>query len=271
MSALAAVFFIWVSYTNLTLGLTRYNLKFKSLPQAFEGFKIAQISDYHNTSNENLTASILNYIEEEQPDLIVITGDLIDSRTPEVGIILNLIESLVHQAPVYFVTGNHEAGVSDEVMEELRLALRDYGVISLRNQAVNIQRGTDQILLVGLDDPQIKNKQAVESGYFSGELNRLASEKIFSILLSHRPEHYEDYLTSAVNLVLTGHVHGGQFRLPFLGGVFAPNQGFFPEYDSGVYGEEDFSMVVSRGIGNSVIPVRFNNQPELVIVELHTQ
>ena len=99
------------------------------------------------------------------------------------------------------------------------------------------------------------------------EISEISSHQ-FTVFLSHRPEYYETYKKTDANLVLTGHAHGGQFRLPFIGGVVAPNQGFFPEYDSGVYREDEFAMVVSRGIGNSIIPVRVNNQPEIVLIEL---
>ena len=100
------------------------------------------------------------------------------------------------------------------------------------------------------------------------EIAKAAPGGIFTILLSHRPEYFETYVEAGLDLVLSGHAHGGQFRLPFAGGLAAPNQGLFPEYDSGLYTEGSTNMVVSRGIGNSVIPVRFNNRPEVIIVEL---
>lgn len=92
----------------------------------------------------------------------------------------------------------------------------------------------------------------------------------YTILLSHRPELFTTYTASGVDLVFTGHAHGGQFRIPFVGGLVAPNQGFFPEYDAGLYTAETTNMVVSRGVGNSIIPLRINNRPELIVVTLAT-
>ena len=105
----------------------------------------------------------------------------------------------------------------------------------------------------------------------SGSLNGLTGSDAYTILLSHRPELFDTYVASGVDLVFSGHAHGGQFRLPFLGGVIAPNQGLFPEYDSGLYTQGDTNMLVSRGIGNSIIPIRFNNRPEIIVVELLTE
>lgn len=93
----------------------------------------------------------------------------------------------------------------------------------------------------------------------------------FTLLLSHRPELFEIYVNNEVDLVLSGHAHGGQFRLPFVGGLVAPNQGLFPKYDAGLYTEENTNMIVSRGIGNSILPFRFNNRPEVILIELQSE
>ena len=103
----------------------------------------------------------------------------------------------------------------------------------------------------------------------STKLNTLMEqETAYAILLSHRPELFETYAACGVDLVLSGHAHGGQFRLPFIGGLIAPNQGLFPKYDAGLFTDGNTNMIVSRGIGNSIIPIRFNNRPEIVLLEL---
>ena len=139
-------------------------------------------------------------------------------------------------------------------------------------QAVELERDGEKITLVGLSDPDF----TVRSDIF-GEVPAMVSTKLesladtessYTILLSHRPELFESYASSGIDLVLSGHAHGGQFRLPFIGGLVAPNQGLFPKDDAGLYTESSTQMVVSRGIGNSIIPVRFNNRPEIVVVEL---
>jgi predicted MPP superfamily phosphohydrolase len=98
--------------------------------------------------------------------------------------------------------------------------------------------------------------------------NLMHEEDKYSILLSHRPELFHIYVDNNIDLVLSGHAHGGQFRIPFIGGIVAPNQGLFPKYDAGLFGEKETNMIVSRGIGNSIIPFRFNNPPEIIIIEL---
>ena len=113
-----------------------------------------------------------------------------------------------------------------------------------------------------MEDPAFSGTQA-----FSQALSDLASDA-FTVLLSHRPEFFDLYVQQGFPLVLSGHAHGGQIRLPFLGGILAPGQGFFPEYDSGLYTDETTSMVVSRGLGNSVFPFRLNNPPEIIIITL---
>ena len=101
------------------------------------------------------------------------------------------------------------------------------------------------------------------------KLNNLAdTESSYIILLSHRPELFESYVSCNIDLVLSGHAHGGQFRLPFIGGLIAPDQGIFPKYDAGLFTNGSTNMIVSRGLGNSIIPIRFNNRPEVIVIEL---
>lgn len=163
------------------------------------------------------------------------------------------------------MTGNHEARLSFHEYKELEDGLLDIGVTVLRNGEVIIEKDGAQISLIGLDDPNFGQ------GINAERINRISQNNNFSILLSHRPEYYDRYRMSVANLVLAGHAHGGQVRLPFIGGLLAPGQGLFPKYDAGLYQEGDFAMIVSRGIGNSAVPIRFNNQPEIVVIELHKQ
>ena len=123
--------------------------------------------------------------------------------------------------------------------------------------------------LIGLDDPDFTDGSSYDpERLFENKLQNMDLEPGFTILLSHRPELFPAYSASGIDLILSGHAHGGQFRIPFIGGVAAPNQGFFPKYDAGEYHESGTTMIVSRGIGNSVIPVRINNRPEVVMIEL---
>ena len=139
----------------------------------------------------------------------------------------------------------------------------------LDNDAVQLNHGKEAISLIGLSDPDFTIK-----GDIFGEVPAMVSTKLnnlensYTILLSHRPELFESYVHCNIDLVLSGHAHGGQFRLPFIGGLIAPNQGLFPQYDAGLYTSGSTNMIVSRGLGNSIIPIRFNNRPEVVVIEL---
>lgn len=259
----------WIYDTNVNLGITRYSISYKSLPESFHGYKIAHISDFHNSKNRKIRESILQGLKEKQPHIIAITGDLIDSRRTDMKVALSLVEELVKIAPCYYVTGNHESRLDEQSFRQLEEGLTELGVEVLRDRALLVSQEDENISLIGVDDPYFEVMRNDSNAILSSEkINQLALEGLFTILLSHRPEFYEVYRNANVNLVLSGHAHGGQFRLPYVGGLFAPNQGFFPKYDGGVYHDRDFALVVSRGVGNSLFPVRINNEPELVIIEL---
>lgn len=177
---------------------------------------------------------------------------------------LVFIEQAVKIAPCYYVTGNHEAWIGAFNLKEFETKLTDFGVTVLHNESIMLERGGEYIYLAGIDDPDC-------GGDYRKNLENVSDSDCFTVLLSHRPELFEEYVKNGFDLVLSGHAHGGQFRLPLIGGLLAPNQGWFPKYDSGIYSEGSTNMVVSRGIGNSVVPVRINNPSELIIIELKKQ
>ena len=243
------------------------------IPAAFSGFRIAQVSDLHNSEFGKNNTELLKLLSESRPDIIAITGDLIDANHTDVGIALGFAQESVRIATTYYVTGNHEA--ASPQYDTLKAGLEEAGVIVLEDEAVSLERNGETITLLGLGDPDFTVK-----GDMFGETAAMVSTKLknlddgkggYTILLSHRPELFETYVNCSIDLVFAGHVHGGQFRLPFIGGLVAPNQGLFPKYDAGLYTDGGTSMVVSRGIGNSIIPFRFNNRPEIVLVELNAK
>ena len=136
-----------------------------------------------------------------------------------------------------------------------------------------LERNASLVSLIGIDDPNFSNDNGSSVGIsmLPEDIRNLVSTDSFTILLSHRPEYFSQYVSADFDLVFSGHAHGGQFRLPFIGGLVAPNQGLFPKYDAGLFKESNTNMIVSRGIGNSIIPLRFNNRPEIVLVELRTK
>lgn len=263
---------LYLNYQNTALQISRYAVKDTKIPAGFDGYKIIQISDFHNTHLNSLTDKLVEEINGENPDIIVITGDLIDSRRTDAELSLNLVRRIADIAPIYYVTGNHESRVTEEY-SKLKEGLLELGVMILDNKKVLLERKGDAIEIIGVNDPTFSDSAQYigEAATIADELSALAeSQDYYKILLSHRPELFEIYVEAEVNLVFTGHAHGGQIRLPFIGGLAAPNQGLLPKYTSGVYESEDTRMAVSRGIGNSIFPFRINNRPELVIAELRS-
>lgn len=260
---------IWTLWGNIALEVNEYEIVSDRIPEAFAGFRIAQVSDLHNKDFGEGYGQLLTLLSEINPDIIVVTGDLIDSRQTNLDVALQFAWQAGKIARVYYVSGNHEARVPE--YEDLKTGLVKAGVVILENQKVQITREGESITLMGIDDPSF------QEDYLFGDSESVARQAIedlknesdgYTVLLSHRPELFDLYVDTGMDLVFSGHAHGGQFRLPFIGGLVAPNQGFFPEYDAGQFNEENTTMIVSRGVGNSIIPIRFNNRPEIVLVTL---
>ena len=266
-----AAFAVWIAWGNTALELNTYTIESPRLPASFDGYRIAHVSDLHNAEIGKDNETLLKMLVEAEPDMIAITGDLIDSRNTNVEIALQFIREAVKIAPVYYVTGNHEARV--QTYDELKNGLENAGVILLEDDCTQISLAGETITLIGVNDPSFK------TDYLLGDAETVVESALaelhtgddgFTILLSHRPELFETYWENGMDLVLSGHAHGGQFRLPFVGGLVAPNQGLFPKYDAGLYTENGTNMLVSKGIGNSLFPFRINNRPEVILVELKT-
>lgn len=302
---------LWIAWANTALVTTQYTVSSSRLPEAFSGFRIAHISDLHNTEFGDNNEKLLSLLKHTEPNIIVITGDLLDSRRTNIPIALSFAKEAVTIAPVYYCTGNHESRIyvrEKSNYNQFESDLKEMGVQILRNQSATLEKDGEHIQIIGLDDPDFYD--VLYPGKDSEELllqdlkafcqleipdqnqtqrqdlseNKIQSQSqaenpapaqslnnIYTILLSHRPELFETYQDYPIDLIFSGHTHGGQFRLPFLGGILAPHQGFFPIYDGGLYTEETSQMVLSRGLGNSLFPFRINNRPEIILVELKNQ
>ncbi len=259
----------WLVWDNYRICVSHYSIQNELLPNSFDGYRVVQVSDLHNMLFGENQKRLIEKIKIENPDMIAITGDLIDAHHTNVEVAMQFVKEAVKIAPVYFVTGNHEAWTK-EYEEKLLPSLEESGVVIINDEKIELERDGHTINLLGVNDPSVDLK-----GDLFGEAEAMIDTKIkrmqvegFSLLLSHRPELFEVYVDNSISCVLSGHAHGGQFRIPFVGGVYAPNQGIFPKYTAGIYEDGDTQMVVSRGLGESVIPIRVNNSPELVVVEL---
>lgn len=268
LAAGAAGAVAFLHWQNYGIGVTRYVYSDQKLPKAFKGFRIAQISDFHNTAL--LTNKVAALTQAEKPDIIAITGDLFDCRHTDIAAGMDLIDRLLEIAPVYYVRGNHEARMDNT--DSLTSAIVEKGVHLIENKKIPLQRKGDFITIMGVADPRFfsdeKDKEKTRGAFRKNLLQLTKADNTFKVLLSHRPEFIHTYRDSGVNLALTGHAHGGQFGVPFTDyGVFVPNQGIFPPYAAGLKKMGNSTVVISRGIGNSAFPFRLFNRPEIVTIE----
>ena len=265
----ALIIVSWGLIENKSPRLTEYTIKSSRLPDSFKGYKIAQVSDLHNNEIGKDNRKILDILAKADPDIILLTGDLIDSRKTNIDIAISFAKKACEIAPCYYVSGNHESRIAD--FDGFQKKLESVGVMVLRNQKIRLVDGDDYITLIGIEDPAFANGYPSEgdSEYIETTLNSLIEDSDgYTVVLSHRPELLTSYSKCGVDLVFSGHAHGGQFVIPFIGGLFAPGQGFFPKYTQGVITDNGTKLVISRGVGNSAFPFRLNNRPEVVLVTL---
>lgn len=223
------------------------------------GFRIVQVTDLHNKAFGMHSRFLLNAIQSENPDIIVVTGDLVDANRTNIPLALDFMQQATAIAPTFFVCGNHEQSLPKAEFNEFMDALENTGCNVLRDECVTLDAGGFDIHLIGM----------LYTHLTRGKIDRLIpGDDGLNILLAHAPEYLDRYAATGVDIVFSGHAHGGQFRLPFIGGLYAPGQGFFPKYTGGVYQKDNTTLYLSRGLGNSVIPVRLGNRPEILTVDL---
>ena len=271
MIALLFVFILLTYWGNTTVGVTQYTIVSDNVPADFNQYKIVQLSDLHDAKFGENHADVVDKVKLITPDVIFITGDFIDSNRYNLEQSLLLVERLQGVAPMYYVTGNHEIATND--MVRIKAELEDLGVQVLSDEAEIITLNQDDAIAIGgIEDPlfsYLDDEEAVKTS-----MNRAfehVPDGMFKILLSHRPEQFEAYVEQGMDIIFSGHAHGGQFQFPGLGGLVSPGQGWFPTYTAGVHKKDDSQMVVSRGLGNSIIPIRIFNQPEIVVVTLKNE
>lgn len=267
---LVLVFFVWgfAWVNNNWIVTTEYTVASEKLPAAFDGKKIIQISDLHNAGFGKGQSSLIEKVEAEKPDAIFVTGDLIDSDRYDLEVSLDLVDALVEMTEVYFVIGNHEVSVNK--LEEITAALEERGVIILMNDATQWELEGESLQIAGINDP-LMDVDLAEEEYTRGALDEANLNDEFTLLLAHRPEMFNTYVDEGIDVVFSGHAHGGQLRIPGLGGLIAPGQGWFPTMTEGVFEKDGTQLVLSRGLGNSGFPLRLFNLPEIVSVTLEKE
>ena len=251
-------------WQNNSLQTSYYTYSCKDIPSSFDGYCIVQISDLHNKNFGKQPNRLIEEIQVLTPDMIVITGDIIDSNHTNIETAIAFLEEAVKIAPCYYITGNHELWLEVEVRNDLMRRISKTGTIILDNEVLEITTKDEKIKLVGLDDGSLL-------GDTLHDLTKDIEQKEFVLLLAHEPQNMMFYSKENVDLILSGHAHGGQFRLPGIGGLVAPDQGILPKYTEGLHEENGVSMIISRGLGNSIIPIRLFNRPEIVCIELQSE
>ncbi|MGX7419705.1 metallophosphoesterase [Carnobacterium gallinarum] len=263
---------IYLYTQNHWLELTRIQVTIPFLANGLKNKKIVHLSDLHIPRQNVPLEKLIDKVKQEEPDLIVLSGDLVDVRGEMPKLELALVaKELVAIAPTFAVTGNHD--LKSGHLQEWESILTAAGVRVLIDEAEWLQLGSAGLVVMGLSEKE--DFKALSAPILNGiQLNEGMQDQP-KLLIAHRPEFFNQYYvdaTKAPDIVFTGHAHGGQIRLPFIGGLYAPNQGRFPEYTSGVYYQAEMAskrMIVSRGIGNSTFPFRINNRPEIIVVSLN--
>ena len=269
ISLAIVLFFIFCYYENNKIDTTYYDIESKDCEN---DFKIAHLSDFHSKPFKSILEKLLN----EKPDIICITGDYINDRCKNKEKMLDYAKELLKIAPVYYITGNHERRL--ENFDTLMKELENTGFNILLNKCID----TKYCTILGLDENQadFSDYKARKNGTFvykdiSPYFKELEKSKKFKLVLSHFPENFEgikelNYSQYDFDLQLSGHAHGGQWIMPFIGPLFSPGQGILPKYARGEFGKRP-KLIVSRGLGNSEFPLRLFNYPELVIINIkHT-
>ena len=262
---LAAAGFCYLD--NCTVQTTFRTLRCATLPEAFSGLRIVQISDLHGRVFGKEHAALLDAVRTAKPDFIAITGDLADEDTA-LPSLRPLLAGLTALAPVYYVTGNHEWVISRAVRQTLCDLLDGYGVIRLENDYRVLERDGQRLVIAGVDDPNgpADQKTAPE---LVREIRSAYGEDVFILALCHRNDQLPLWAGLDVPVVLAGHAHGGIVRLPGFGGVFGTHYEFFPGDDAGLYVQDGTQLYVSRGLGPSRrLPIRVCNAPELPVLTL---
>ncbi len=266
------LFLLWLGVnfyiSNQVLEVTRYDVSLQRLPPAFEGLKVVLLADLHGKVFGPENTTLFEMVAAEKPDLIALAGDFVESNAG-LSKMRSLCLGLQDIAPTYYVTGNHEWAA--RMVPQTKALLQETNVTMLQNQFVYLQKGEARICLAGVDDP---NGPWDMPSVMDVVRKARAEEDGFVLLLSHRYDRLDTYAQANVDLVLSGHAHGGILRLPFTEGLIGPGRNWFPTNTAGVIREQGTVMVVSRGLGSSdlsSLPLRMFNQPEIVSITLHTE
>lgn len=256
------VIYLFLYINNHWIITTEHIYESEKIPENFDGLRITQVSDLHDGLFGSNQKHLVEKVKETNPNVIFITGDIIDSNRYNLEQSLDAVRQFVEIADVYYVIGNHEVAINQ--VEEIYEALSEIGVHVMSNTSLTLTLNGESINLVGIEDPL----NGLDTQTMLNKAVKNMNPDLFTVLLAHRPEEFNMYVQNQIDLVFSGHAHGGQIRIPGIGGLVAPSQGLFPKYTAGTFEEDQTTMNVSRGLGNSKFPFRILNLPEIISVEL---
>lgn len=273
-------FFIVELYIDSNfLQVTNITIKNKKIPSNFNGYKILHLSDLHSKSFGEKNIDLINKINKINPDVIVMTGDMVNCNDVNYDSFLNLVKGLSKKYKIYYIMGNHEQSMEYEKRKVIFDFLEANEVKILDNEKIILENNNQTINLYGswcnlryYSSSKIKEKYEFTSEVMDRIMeNSPIEEEKYNILLAHNPNFIEAYTKWGADLVLSGHIHGGMVRMPYIGGIFSPDTMFFPKYTSGVYNVNDKKLIVSRGLGRGVRGFRFLNRPEINVITLQSE
>ena len=271
--------YLYIKYNVNTLEVTKYVVENKKVPKEFDGYNIVQISDLHSKLFGENNKKLIQKIKSLNPDIVVVTGDLIDGENNNYNVALDFMKEISKLYRVYYIIGNHE---QKSLIKKYKDEYKDYfnklhqiDFVNLDNNKVEIVKGDSNINLYGLTVPYscykylFDNQEttSIDIDFLEEKLGKVDREQ-FNILLAHTPFYFDEYEKWGADLTLCGHVHGGVVRLPFIGGLLSPDRKFFPKYDLGKYEKNNSTMIVSKGLGGSKVLIRINCKPEIVSIKL---
>lgn len=267
--------FIEIVRENSTFTVTHYDLNTSKLEK---DMKIVVLSDLHNCSYGENNRKILQTIAQEQPDLILVAGDiLVGKEKVPTTVAESFMNDVIKIAPVYYANGNHEQRMKEQpekygaIYEEYKRKITEAGSIFLENEMATISWGEEQVNIRGLEIPLRCYKKIAKETLTSQEItDKIGSADLekFEILIAHNPVYAEEYANWGADLILSGHLHGGIVRIPFWRGVISPQIKLFPKYSGGRYKVKDSDLIVSRGLGTHTIKIRLFNVPEVVVLHI---
>ncbi len=264
-----------IIYNHNLIEVRHYNIKSEKIGESFNNYKIVQLSDLHNRKFGEDNERVIKYIDNENPNIVVFTGDMVTREEEKYDNFISLAKRISEKYETYYILGNHEQGLKSIELKNLLFRVKNETNVSvINNTFVEIKREEESINLYGLwyskkyyTDLQNKRltKEVIEK--YIGKVD----QSKFNMMITHNPLNFESYVDAGLDLTFTGHVHGGIIRLPYVGGVFSPQLTLFPKYDLGLYEKDNKYMIVNAGLGYGGLKIRMFNPHEISVVTLNSK